>query len=128
MFMLMRHFFTPRSAIGFRTRNCSSHTGRKRHTRQHRPERKISKTKDKSVIAGSLKPAKGIAIIHDKLKRIDNRLDSAIMKPAARKVQNRVAPEGAPLYESFEGWDGTDAEWLPEGWTRKQTNEDPLKT
>ena len=126
--MLMRHFLLPVllsvSVLGMAAATPDESAIRVSTVRNV----KISKTKDKSVIDGSLKPAKGIAITKNRLKRIDNRLDSAIMKPAARKVQNRVAPDGAPLYESFEGWDGTDAEWLPEGWTRKQTNEDPLKT
>lgn len=27
------------------------------------------------------------------------------------------APQGFALFESFEGWDGEDLEWTPEGWT-----------
>lgn len=128
MFMLMKHFLLPVllsvSVLGMAAATPDESAIRVNTVRNV----KISKTKDKSVIAGSRKPAKGITVTHDKLKRIDNRLGSAIMKPATRKAQNRVAPDGAPLYESFEGWDGTNAEWLPEGWTRKQTAEDFKET
>lgn len=37
-------------------------------------------------------------------------------KHAVRKEAGTL-PECFALYESFEGWDGTDPEWTPEGWT-----------
>ncbi len=35
----------------------------------------------------------------------------------------KAAPEGATFFESFEGWNGTDSEWVPEGWTVEMKGE-----
>lgn len=128
MFMLMRHFLLPVllsvSVLGMAAATPDESAIRVSTVRNV----KISKTKDKSAIAGSLKPAKGIAITKNRLKRIDNRLGSNILKSPVRKGYANAAPQGTVFYESFEGWDGTDAEWLPEGWTRRQTVEDFSQT
>lgn len=46
---------------------------------------------------------------------VSNRINPHLKKAAA------AAPYSAPaenaLFESFEGWDGSDASWLPEGWS-----------
>ncbi len=34
-----------------------------------------------------------------------------------RKAPKATAPEGYVLYESFEGWDGADINWTPDGWS-----------
>ncbi len=54
------------------------------------------------------------------MRRIDDRRPSRSMK-APMKVR-RSAPSFADpseytLFEGFEGWDGENAEWIPEGWT-----------
>lgn len=77
------------------------------------------------------KLAKGISISGDsKIKRIDNRLGFKTVKPSLKKKAPivKAASESAPLYESFEGWDGTTADWLPEGWTLQQKVTDPAQT
>jgi len=78
----------------------------------------------------SKKLAKGVSLSTvNRLKRIDNRLGSKIMKQAARKATvSKVAPENAAIYESFEGWDGTTVLWLPDGWTRQNAVEDAQYT
>lgn len=52
--------------------------------------------------------------------------ESVISRPVVRKAPAR-APKadmsGMALYESFEGWDGTDMEWTPEGWSVEMRGE-----
>ncbi len=78
----------------------------------------------------SKKLAKGVSLsANTRLKHIDNRLGSKVMKQATRKAAvSKVAPADAALYESFEGWDGTTALWLPDGWTRQNAVEDATYT
>lgn len=45
-----------------------------------------------------------------------NRELPTVRTNAPRKAGS-VAPEGYVLFESFEGWDGEDPEWTPDGWT-----------
>lgn len=56
----------------------------------------------------------GVKKLHA-LKAI-NDSPAKIMKKAPRKAES-VLPEGYALFESFEGWDGEDPEWTPNGWT-----------
>lgn len=77
------------------------------------------------------KLAKGISIVgNSQLKRIDNRLGLKTVKPRLNKKAPviKAASESAALYESFEGWDGTTADWLPEGWTLQKKVTDPAQT
>ena len=39
------------------------------------------------------------------------------ISPIVKAPQKATAPEGYVLFESFEGWDGQDVNWTPEGWT-----------
>lgn len=40
-----------------------------------------------------------------------------------RKAPKAGAPEGYVLYESFEGWDGADINWTPDGWSVEMKGE-----
>lgn len=91
---------------------------------------KVSKVKTPAVKPAK-RLAKGISISGDsKIKRIDNRLGFKTVKPSLKKKAPivKAASESAPLYESFEGWDGVTADWLPEGWTLQQKVSDPAQT
>ena len=46
----------------------------------------------------------------------------------APRVKAKVASrsESTPFFESFEGWDGTDLTWLPEGWTLRSDGDSGL--
>lgn len=91
---------------------------------------KVSKVKTPAVKPAK-KLAKGISISGDsKIKRIDNRLGFKTVKPRLNKKAPvvKAASESAVLYESFEGWDGVTADWLPEGWTLQQKVSDPAQT
>lgn len=85
---------------------------------------KVSKVKKQTHAAAARKAAKGISIDCGRIKRLDNRLGNNIVMPLARqKTIAKAAPDGAVLYESFEGWDGASLDWLPDGWTRQQKAE-----
>ncbi|MDE6854285.1 MAG: choice-of-anchor J domain-containing protein [Muribaculaceae bacterium] len=54
------------------------------------------------------------------LRRIDDRRASRTMKVPAKAQLNAPSfldPSEYTFFEGFEGWDTTDSEWLPEGWT-----------
>lgn len=47
-----------------------------------------------------------------------DRKSTNTLNPAMRRIPAKAqAPEGYVLYESFEGWDGADINWTPDGWT-----------
>ncbi len=53
------------------------------------------------------------------LQIIGDQLTKSVLSPKTntRSIIKAAAPEGYVLYESFEDWDGADAEWTPDGWT-----------
>lgn len=54
------------------------------------------------------------------VRRIDDRRQSRSMKAPMKARHNAPSfadPSKYTLFESFEGWDGENAEWIPEGWT-----------
>ena len=54
------------------------------------------------------------------MRRIDDRRPSRSMKAPMKVRRNAPSfadPSKYTLFEGFEGWDGEDAEWIPEGWT-----------
>lgn len=53
------------------------------------------------------------------VKRLEIRKGQNRITPQIKKSAKTVfkAPEGHVLFESFEGWDGTAENWLPEGWS-----------
>lgn len=126
--MLMKHYLLP-VLLSAATLGMSAATAPESAVRVSAAQNvKVSKTKDKTVIAGAHSKARGISVSGRRLKHLDNRLGSNILKNPFRKSQARETPQGMVLYESFEGWDGNDIEWLPEGWTRRQTVEDFSRT
>lgn len=91
---------------------------------------KVSKVKTPAVKPAK-RLAKGISISGEsKIKHIDNRLGFKNVKPRLNKKASvvKAASESTVLYESFEGWDGSTADWLPEGWTLQQKVSDPAQT
>ncbi len=68
------------------------------------------------------KPAPGVSIsVNNGVKKLHtlkaiNDSPAKIMKKAPRNAESTL-PEGYVLFESFEGWDGEDPEWTPDGWT-----------
>ena len=62
----------------------------------------------------TLSKANGIKKIHT-IAGV-NSFSSKIAAAPAAKAGNAM-PEGYVLFESFEGWDGEDYEWTPDGWT-----------
>ena len=54
---------------------------------------------------------------------------SSVINPASLRHRapenNAVLPEGVAFFESFEGSDGSDFAWVPDGWTRDIKNETP---
>lgn len=70
----------------------------------------------------SLRPSKGVEITRSngikQLRLTDPRhVAKTLTTKPSRAVLKTQAPDGYVLFESFEGWDGTDLEWSPEGWT-----------
>ncbi len=67
------------------------------------------------------------------LRNLDNRIPAAASIRAPHQFVRRAAgaagelPAGCSLYESFEGWDGQDIMWLPDGWTHESHNESALE-
>lgn len=51
--------------------------------------------------------------------RIDRQHDKIMLPPTQSIIQKKAASsaDGHSLLESFEGWNGTDNTWIPEGWT-----------
>lgn len=64
------------------------------------------------------------------LKTLQNKQLPAVsaVNPYSRAPRREapVLPEGYSLFESFEGWNGEGATWLPEGWTRESHNDSEL--
>lgn len=44
-----------------------------------------------------------------------------------RRSAPAYVPAGYSFYESFEGWDGENITWLPDGWTRESHNDSELQ-
>lgn len=65
--------------------------------------------------------APGVSIItKGGIKRLEapilqSQISKSVMRNPAAKAEANL-PEGQVLFESFENWDGEDAEWTPEGW------------
>lgn len=51
------------------------------------------------------------------------RIGSNRIAPAANAAASEAANEAVALFESFEGWDGTTADWTPDGWTVEMKGE-----
>ena len=67
-----------------------------------------------------LKDASGIS--YKTIGRIKNNALASMM--AGRKAASHKAGEAATFSESFEGYDETDKNWLPEGWTKQVKGEE----
>lgn len=53
-----------------------------------------------------------------RMKMLDNKSakPNNVIDPTTKAVAKVSAKDGYTLYEDFEGWDGVDITWLPEGW------------
>lgn len=79
------------------------------------------KTVKNSAVSKSKKLAPGVTLsTAGGLKRLNtlksvNSVSPTVKAKAMRKANG--AGNGMALFESFEGWDGEDIDWTPEGWT-----------
>lgn len=72
------------------------------------------KTQVKQLAPGvTLSTRHGIKRVHS----LDENLNISPRLTKHKSVAKTVAPEGYALYESFEDWDGSDINWVPDGWT-----------
>lgn len=69
-----------------------------------------------------LAPGVSISIVNGRkhLNMPNSAVDNKISDRAVLRAPKASVPEGYVLFESFEGWDGEDVEWVPDGWTVEQ--------
>ncbi|MDE6269391.1 MAG: choice-of-anchor J domain-containing protein [Muribaculaceae bacterium] len=65
--------------------------------------------------------APGVTVTTDhgfkKLNNMYGAADASVIKPSRAAIARATPPEGYVLFESFEGCDLEDENWVPEGWT-----------
>lgn len=90
--------------------------------------KKAPAAKEASLLKGAVCTEKktlasGISlnVMRDSRGRLIKTLDVAArpqrINPAIAKAPAKAASEATPLSEDFEGWDGQDPSWLPQGWS-----------
>lgn len=62
------------------------------------------------------------------IKRIELTKGTKAITPQrkGKAMKSATLPEGASFFESFEDWDGTTLNWVPDGWTIKSDGEEGL--